>query len=269
MNKRRAAFSLLELLMAMSVLSLLVVMLCTIIGQASRVFSRSQAQTDALGNFRAATTMLSRDLKSALLPVDRTNQASLQFILNPPALSADYRNRDALFWQTARESQTNSTGVSIVGYFVSWDTTQPDRPKPQLCRMAITSSDPNYLIYSQPNQWITDDVIKATASATKANNYRGLLAGNVVGLWITLETKSGGALTAVTNFDSRATGSLPAAALVSLAFISPSAAARLTPSDAAEIQKQCKTKDATNFIAGLPAQLKPEAQIYTTRISLP
>jgi len=269
MNNRLRGFTLIELLLSITILVILVALLGTILGQASRLFSRGEALNEAQGNFRAASALLSRDLSAALLPVERTNQASLQFILNPPGLSGEYKNRDALFWQCATECQADSTGVSIVGYFVSWDTSNPNRPQASLCRMAINANDASYRIYKNPDAWINDDVVKAAAPAAKASNYRGLLANNVVALWITLEERSGGTLTPLTSFDSRVTKTLPAAAQFSFAFISPSAAARLTAADATAIRNLCQTASATNFIAGMPASLRPDTQIYTTRIALP
>jgi len=269
MKRTSQGFTLIELLVSAAILAVLVTLLFSIVGQASRLFSRGEAQTEALGNFRAATSIIRRDLRSALLPVDRTNQNSLQFILNPPAVSAAYKNRDALFWQCASRSGTNTSGVSIVGYFVKWDTTDPTRPQSRLCRIAIESGNPDFLIYQNPGGWISDSVLEAVAPANKAQNYRGLLAENVIGLWITLEENEGGVIKPVDEFDSRIKGKLPVAARLSLAFLSPSGAKRMTQADAAAIRALYQSTPATNFLAALPAPLRPEAQLYTTRVVLP
>jgi prepilin-type N-terminal cleavage/methylation domain-containing protein len=268
MNKR-AGFTLLELLVSVVILTVLVTLLFSILSQASRLFSRGEAQTDALGNFRAATAMIRRDLRSALLPVDRTNQAGLQFILNPDTVSAAYKNRDALFWQCATSGAgTNSRGVSVVGYYVKWDASDPGRPQARLCRVFIDSADPNFLVYQNPGSWITDAILEAAAPASPAQNYRGLLAENVIGLWITVEENTAGVLTPAASFDSRGTGVLPAAVRVSLAFLSPSAAKRLTPAEAAAIRARC-LDGATGFLDGLPETVRSEARLYTTRVVLP
>lgn len=268
MNKRIPGFTLLELLVSVAILAVLVTLLFSILSQASRLFSRGEAQTDALGNFRSATAMIGRDLRSALLPVDRTNKASLQFILNPGSISAASKNRDALFWQCVNQGTGTNAGISIVGYYVKWDTSNPDRPKSRLCRVSIDSADANFQIYRDPESWITDAILDAASPADKTQNYRGLLAENVIGLWITLEENDGGVLKPVGSFDSRVTGALPAAAQLSLAFLSPSAAKRLTPADVTAIRAGSQG-DATNFLDGLPAALRPEAQLFTTRVVLP
>ncbi len=90
--RRRAwrgdGFTLVELLVAVAILSILSLLLMVILNQVSAGWSLVQSQIDARQNGRAILTLMASDLRPAALPTDRTNTNNLQFVVDPPALTA-------------------------------------------------------------------------------------------------------------------------------------------------------------------------------------
>lgn len=191
----RLAFTLVELMVSMVVLICMVLMLGHMLSQTEKVWSQTEANKERMQNARALTDFIARELKAALLPTDRLDKRSLQFVLNPSTISAAYRNRDALFWQAPVATERGLGDVAEVGYFVKWDTTNPQNPKSQLCRFFVNPGqpasgapqtiepDPDYLIYTAPNGWLSDGILESAAPSS-GGGYEGLFAENVVGLWV-------------------------------------------------------------------------------------
>ncbi len=265
-NRLRHAFTLVEVLAAIAVLAFLVLILVSLVGQSTRLLTRGRAQTETLQTLRAVSHMMSRDLQGAVLPVSPTNQLSLQFAQNPPGVSSAYRNPDSVFWQSSIATETSHSEIAIVGYFVMWDRSNASNPKGKLCRYYVPPTDlQSYQIYTQPSAWISDTLIGANAPGLQAANYKGMLAENIIGLWISFEASdaSGNPLTLPTPFDSRVAQRLPNAAVVSIAFVSPTAAKRIT--DTTPITA-LYASGPNNFISNLPQAIREDARLYTTRI---
>lgn len=160
-----AAFTLLELLVSLAVLSLLVVMLTSLFTQVSKAWNQSEGQMEQRRSLRAIADFISSDMRAAALPLQppptgRTEggaqvsnvSGNLQFIVNPSAtfLSKKYRNADAAFWQAPIATDADGGDFAIVGYFVRWvderkgtileaeaDLSTYERPRPVLCRLFI------------------------------------------------------------------------------------------------------------------------------------
>jgi len=257
-------FTLLELLVGVAILTILVVILSGVFGGVSKTFQLGQSSSERLQNIRAITDLITGELRSALLPVNRTDKASLQFLVNPSHISTNFRNADAIFWQSPVAADQTLGDVAAVGYFVKWDTSKPANPRPNLCRFYVSdvSSGTNFLVYSQAGgsvPWLTDTLINAVAPGDKANAYQGLIAENVVALFAecldakgrAIENTYTGAAFANKGFDSRlgftdadgtksadfanATGSLspicvlPPMVRLSFVLVDARTAARITP----------------------------------------
>lgn len=182
------AFTLLELLVGVAILTILVVILSGVFGGVSKTWQLGQSSNERLQNIRAITDFISGELRSALLPVNRTDKANLQFIVNPGSISSSFRNGDAVFWQAPVSAVQTYGDVAAVGYFVRWDESRASNPRPNLCRFytSQTTSPANFLIYSQNGgsvQWLTDAILNAVAPADRANAYEGLIAENVVAIF--------------------------------------------------------------------------------------
>ena len=284
-TRRLASFTLIELLVSMAVLTILVFLFSQMFIQVSSFWSLQGSNTEWSQNRRAMNTLITSDLRGALLPVDRTNTNSLQFVVNPSGVSATYQNPDAIFCQAPVATDQSLGDVAEVGYFVQWDASNPANPRARLCRFFVnpgstvagtTTADPNYLIYATPSSWLSDSLIQSVAPATSAKAYQGLFAENVIGFWVQCldpsnvpitQDATGAAFTG-RAFDSRhytypvtnsvganisvANGgcSLPASLLLSMVLIDSATAARVTATSQAKIQSWCgSTTNATQFVS--------------------
>ena len=227
-----AAFTLVELLVAMTILTVLVLLLSGLTNQAARTWLLSEGGNERRQSGRAVIASIARDLQIALPPVDRSAVDSLQFVKNPNSLSASYP--DAVFFQAPTATEPVLGDIAIVGYFVCWLPPQVDKP-PQavLCRFFVNpakaNGDPNpeYRIVEYPSDWINPDLLASVTPADKVNNYAGLFSENVLGFWAKCVDEAGNDLG---DFDSRSSlGRLPAAVEVGIAVIDAHSAGRITP----------------------------------------
>ncbi len=254
-REERAAFTLIEVMVSTLILLLIILMFSSIFSNVSLVWREGLADIDRSNNGGIACDLIGRDIQSALLPANRSNTANLQFVVNPTGLGTSYSARDSIFFQAPVVVGSTSGDIAEVGYFVQWDLTTASNPRARLCRFYVNSSDTtNFLIYSNPAAWITPQAIINVASATRSTTppYQGLLAENVVGLWITCLDPYGYPITLEASgtafpvsgsgsaFDSRlgytdsagtvhAVCSLPAAVDISFIIIDGTTASRVNP----------------------------------------
>jgi hypothetical protein len=185
----RAAFSLIELLVSIVILTLLVLVLSQILTLTANTWINGEAVKERMQNQRAIGDFIANELRMALLPVGRKNINSLQFIVNPAGVASSYNNYDAVFWQAPIATDATYGDIAEVGYFIQWNTGNAQNPKAELSRFFVnppssTAGSTTYLIYTQPAAWINTSLIQSVAPANSANSYQGLFAENVVGLWI-------------------------------------------------------------------------------------
>ncbi|MFA7343361.1 MAG: prepilin-type N-terminal cleavage/methylation domain-containing protein [Terrimicrobiaceae bacterium] len=196
----RRAFTLLELLVAMAVLLLLVLALSGIFHHASNAWLKGSGDVESRRVTRSLGDFIGEEMRGALLPArtaSRTGESNLQFLINPPSgqVPEDYRNADAVFWQAPLATETSYGDLAEIGYFVKWDQSTPAKPRPVLCRFFVNPStqasgvvapNPNYKIYdaTDPDAWLSPNLLDAVAPATSAQGYNGLFAENVIGLWV-------------------------------------------------------------------------------------
>ena len=279
-RQRTAAFSLVEILTAMAILSMIVFTLATLANVAGNIWEQGENQNQHRQRARAVLDVLSRELRSAMLgvaefpsnpadpaaPVDKT----LQLIINPP-VSSSYRNRDSIFWQAPIATDTAQGDLAEIGYFIRWTGKQAS-----LCRFFVNPSDPDYQIYQNPNGWLSDGLIEKIAPADKAHQYRGLFLENVIGLWVTPRSfRSDGTVAPAQDgsdthrYDSRATtpNALPSVVEVSLVLLDSSTAKQLqTPGQVTSLYSSSDTAEA--FVDALPDNLRQGASIVRNTIAL-
>src|SRR5262245_51806336 len=134
---RSAGFTLVEMLVSMTILAVIVALLGSMASSVSRVWQSGNAQSDRRRNARPIVDLISADLSGALLPVDpkaEPSKPNLQFTLNPTNVSEEYRHPDALFWQAPVATDQTRGDLAQVGYFVRWDMeTTPNNPRARLC----------------------------------------------------------------------------------------------------------------------------------------
>ena len=289
MNNPRRGFTLLEVLVATAILSLMVVVLAGLASQAGKIWGNVNAQGQRRSTGRAMLQFIVRDLEMAAAQPpfpSSTNAANLQFIANvstnannATCIPAGLLNPHAAFWQAPVGNNKTKGDIAEIGYFVRWDTNQPSVPRATLCRFLVEPGNTNFVIYNSASgtatNWLDPAILSAVAPATKEMSYKGWFAENVIALWIRCLDVNGNAITAnasgtaVNNgygFDSRQgyryTNSasllitqrppaLPAAVDVALVTVDPRTASKITPEIQASIQALCATANApANFWGG-------------------
>ena len=282
---RPQSFSLVEMIVAMAILSIIVVVLLGMTTSMMSTWQFGQAKNERRTAGQAALDRMARDLRQAALPLSRST-TNLEFVINPSGVSATYRFPQAFFWQApvATDGGTNGN-MAVVGYFVQWINGVPS-----LCRGLINPSSPkSYLVYSTPTSWITDSLIQTNAPATAASGYAGLLANNVLGLWVQALDPRGNPIqqssgVAGENFDSRlgysytnsvyavATtnqpGVLPAAVQIAILVLDARTAQRLTTQPAVKPLTGNFWGDIHNFTSNLPTVIQKGAEIQTITVDL-
>lgn len=164
----RNGFSVLELLVAAALFSLLVV---TAISHINSAWQQTEAQRSRRQNARAVFATLSRDLQGAVpgLPGQSTNPVPFQQFSgfgNPSS--------HGLFWGLSLPGNRSGSDLATVGYFVGADN------KLYRCYTNAAESD-----------------VAALTNGTGGTNYMGLLAGNVLSL-ITSTLEADGSTNAAT-----------------------------------------------------------------------
>lgn len=247
------AFSLVELLVAMAVFSLMAALLLGLVSESSRLWQRAESQKARRQVARIIMETVKRDLEGVALPIGTTNTNSLNFVLNPAV--AGINNRDSAFWQTRTSAQTGE--MAEVGYFVKWHNGTP-----ALCRYSVPATNSDS-IFRSPANWLTTGKIDSYAGGLGSTNMDGLLAENVLGLWITMYDATNGILS---NYNSRTATGRPSSVEVGVAIIDPRTAKRIT----SESQiTSAYTGSADTFPDNLPTFLRAGVQVFKTRIELP
>ena len=118
LSKKSSAFSLLEVLVAISVLSILLVILLNIVQNATSLWRGAENKVEAYREARAALQVVSSDLKnivpttnSNFFRANLTNSPSIGFLAALPVSSQDTRS--------------SKSDICAVGYFAAYDNKSP------------------------------------------------------------------------------------------------------------------------------------------------
>lgn len=172
-NKLRG-FTLVELLVSMTVLSLLVLLVASLLSGVNKAWVTGEERVENYQGGRAILELMSRELKSAVI------SPSLQFIQNPPMGTIEQnpwnqrKNSSALFWQSALNS-SSSGNIAEVGYYLDKDF--------RLRRFYVAPNNTNYNVFAAPPSalaapWVTnfDPVTQPTLFS--------FVSDGILGLWI-------------------------------------------------------------------------------------
>lgn len=263
MEARRSnsrAFTLLELLAAMTITLLLVTILAQVVSSVTTAWNRGNGDSERRQNARALTDFIARELRAAIIPLNATSNSTLsnlQFILNPDKVGSSNRNSSALFWQAPVATDSSASDLAEIGYFVRW--VPGNVPQARLCRFFVNPSDAkNYLIYSGSNstQWVSDTILSSVAPADSQSGYVGLFAENVAGFWARCLNADGSvAAKATEQYDSRNTHALPYCVEISILLLDSHSASIMNSSLQSQLIKlvnsavnadDCASKILTN-----------------------
>jgi len=246
-------FTLLEMLVAITILSIISLILASILGYTSGIWQQGESTNQNRQRARIVLDRIGQELRAAALPLNRTNSTSLEFVINPSSIGSNYLNHDAIFWQAPIATDTSQGDLAEVGYFVRYVNNQPN-----LCRFFVNPTANNY-IENNPTSWLSASILDSVAPATQASQYQGLFLENVLGLWIQAFNQDGTAFVG----DSRVTGTLPAWVDLSLVLIDSEHAKRLTaPIPSASYST------ASAFVSSLPNAVSSGVSVVTMRVCL-
>lgn len=301
------AFTLIELLVASAIAVMLMVLVLTVMGRTSAIWQDVFARTSSRQSARAALDFMGRELEGARLPVYRartanTNELGLQFLLTPSTIAAEYLNPHAIFFQAPISASNPDGDIGIVGYFVYWDMTDPAHPNPQLRRLAVGADSPDFKVYSDPGNWLDDALVKSLAVPATDAPLRGWFVDGVLALFVRAIDMEGNPISYYSSpptllasaaavgptyeYDSRRgyripspnpartilPPVLPRSLEVALVVVSPRAVGRITKKlvpTSGFVNPANFWTDIRTFIDGLPANVKSDVRLYSTRIPLP
>ncbi len=211
LRRSRRAFTILELLVAMSVLLLIVLAVAGLASGASRIWLQSERNVEQYQNGRAILELISRELAQA------ANGPRLQFIDSPGGIpwpstsnephqaivSGGGMSTSSLFWQTpvsrsvvgSDSAPVPVSDLSIVGYYLArYDAPPGGRGRFQLRRVFIpptlaanNNANPQFHLYdATPDKatatWITG--LSADAfDTTKPSSVVSVVSDGIVGFW--------------------------------------------------------------------------------------
>jgi type II secretory pathway pseudopilin PulG len=238
------AFTILEMLVAMAIFMMMVVLLVSVVSQVNSVWHQTDNQKSRRESARVLLDLMSRDLQSALAPVDANNAARFRFDLNPAGFADTHRS--AFFWPCASPGSRSGSDIVTVGYFVRRTSTGSI-----LCRLQAPGSIDSI--------WT---MASSLAPAT-APDFQGLAADGVLAMFVTLYDKTGQVL--ATPEQTYSSFSLPYSAEVALVIADPSSAERMV----GQLAAPDTTTTADEFVNALAAKFRPFVQVYRTRVDLP
>lgn len=176
-QKTSEAFTLVELLISMAVLTLLVVLIASLLANVNNAWLRGEERVETYQNGRAILDLIKRDLTPAVM------SSSLQFAQNPtmpPGLNLR-TNSDSIFWQ-APATSTDSGNLAEIGYYLTADY--------QLKRFYVPPSDAaNYQIFSPPNQPTDNSAPWVTSFVT--DNLSTTVSSGVLAFWVRCLDRNG------------------------------------------------------------------------------
>ena len=188
MNRR--GFSLIELLVACAILSLLIILLAQMLGSVSNIWMDGSSRSQRRQTTRAVLNFISRELQEASLPADRqvvAGRGDLQLVINPATVPDKFKHPHAIFWAAPIATDDSEGDQAEIGYFIRWTG-----GRAALCRLFLNPAESRTLlggtntlqrIYQHPGNWVNGDVLDAACPADEATGYRGLFADNVIAFW--------------------------------------------------------------------------------------
>jgi len=302
-------FTLVELLVSISLLVLIIIILGTITSHIGRIWTEVNAQNQRRSDARALVQFIAKDLQSIRLPTapftisttgpgvitPTASTGFLQLALSGTTggIPAGCLNPHALFWQAPVGSNGN---MMVVGYYVRWDTTSTPN-KACLCRYSKGSS----AVTTGANQYNWAASAYPTQSPM-VSPYTNWMADNVLALFVrcvneagapitkdatgTLQANSGYVFDSLKGYTDPTSGvayrasAFPAAIEISIVVIDANTAKKLpsplpasftfTPTTPADLNKSKSTPGSIlYFVNNLPTYIKSGVEVYSTTVFLP
>jgi prepilin-type N-terminal cleavage/methylation domain-containing protein len=174
-KKISRAFTLVEVLIATAILSLLILLLTSLLSGVHRTWVAGEQKVSEFQDGRAILELISRELSQAVI------SQKLQFVQNPTLTGANQRlNSDSIFWQ-APAAPTANGNLAEIGYYLTEDATKTGADVYQLKRFYVPPIDnTNYKIFTTGYQ-PTDSSAPWVTSPTSLSN---TVASGVIAFWV-------------------------------------------------------------------------------------
>ncbi|MBX7157897.1 MAG: prepilin-type N-terminal cleavage/methylation domain-containing protein [Verrucomicrobiae bacterium] len=195
LRSRKKAFTLLELLISMAVLSLLMALLFQIFELSMRTWQNAEQRTDAFREARAALHIISRDLRNTL----RGNSQVATLILGERSPSPTPPNQE-IYALTTVKNNGGKSDVCAVGFYCYWD----DSRGAFMLKRYFRNSDDTFPLLGNPSQ------LFQPAPANRDNATDSTLAAYVWDFQVTALDTNG----AVMNYPLTVKTNLPASVQV-------------------------------------------------------
>lgn len=273
---RRTAFTLIELLAGMAILSLMVLLLFQAVGQVLQIGQGIRSDAERTEKALVAFDFMRRDIEALTLPLDSASQDTLEFVLNPgsdkgidPAMLVPH----AFFFQAAVGSEVSRGEVAMVGYFIRQNASASPLTS-RLCRIQVDSSNAAYVVESSPEWLDTTTVLDARAAAV-APEYRGMLSDAVIALWVRAIDRDGNYYyqwsSRTPPAGSPSGNRLPAALEVAIVVLDQRSMDRLIalPTTTTSTDPSQMDSDIDAFIDNLPDAAQQGARVFRTSIAIP
>lgn len=179
------AFTLVEILAAITILAVVLVLLSTILDAISRTWRDGEKRIENFQSGRAIMELISRELSSAVI------SSNHQLIENPFTTAQLItfqvaRNADSIFWQAPLRDSVNGD-VCEIGYYLADAGGQGTGPY-QLKRFFVPSTHSKFLIYAKPPtstaaSWLATDTT-TQFSTTEFSSVSSTVSDGILGFWI-------------------------------------------------------------------------------------
>lgn len=192
------AFTLLEMMVALAILTVLVILLAAIYQHVDRIAAQAAARQQRDQTARVAFQAITRELQQINLPPPSlrtvavagnrgdiaTNARSLPLALQADSASLAASNAisgNSVYWPASLASTNETQSVAFLGYFVRWIKDQ-DRVRPVLCRLQAT--DTNFSALQNTNALLSAATLNQFAPADETSGFRGWFVENVLAIWV-------------------------------------------------------------------------------------
>ena len=303
----QSAFTLVELLVAVTILFLLVALSSSIIRYALNTTTYGMGKMNSQFNGRASLDYIAAELSEMTPPMPGQADSSglagnwPRLLLSPSAtespdtsIATSLCNPNVIFWQVPSHVASNGSNQTFLGYFVKWSVTS-GQLQPLLCRISdpLTTTAPATIptAYEKTgNPWLTTDYLTGLAPVNAANGYQGLFSERVLALFVRamdsygqpIELDSKGNSTKYA-FDSNAgftdsasppvqhpAPAFPSSIQIALVVVDDSVSARIPSSLVPPVATDPANfyGDIQTFINGLPPSVRPSTRYYTRQVPL-
>lgn len=203
-----SAFTLLELMVAMAVLSILLVLLLNIVDSATKFWRNNENRVDSYREARAALQIMSRDFQNLVATTDtntfRINESAFPIISSIGGAVAKTNGGGAVFLSSlpakAQQVGINRSDVCQVGYFIALNRSGGSTNESMNLYRYFRSSDPTFQRLQAGSGLFTNPAPQPNTADTE------LLARNVSAFTISAFTQTNGGFT---NFVQSTTTPLP------------------------------------------------------------